>query len=224
LPEAAERVKLLPQTRQNQQTAVEDASSVPAPEPVRERSEAPSHLGRHDSSTDSSVVAADIAVMTDDDAGPSPTAGMQPTRSALRRGAPSDRDRRRVAFEDDDNVVPIVSYREAHLWWSPSELGEVQTSASKDTTWSSRPRGRPPKKPGPASPADARSSTPPNRRPSSTADPRRVARHGDETDDLVIAITIAIILSVSISALAFSALVNSGIARDSPPLVAPLAA
>jgi len=41
---------------------------------------------------------------------------------------------------------------------------------------------------------------------------------------LVIAITIAIILSVSILAQAFSALVNSGIARDSPPLVAPLAA
>jgi len=39
------RVKLLPQSGKKQQAAVGDASSAPVPEPVRERSEASSHLG-----------------------------------------------------------------------------------------------------------------------------------------------------------------------------------
>ena len=139
-------------------------------------------------STDAIDAATENADMAKDAVEPSPTAGMQPTKSALRSGAPPDRDRRRIAFKDDNQVVPIVSYRDVHLWWSPSELGKVQTTASRDTTWSSRPRGRPPKGPGPATPASAKSSTPPiaaprQHEPPAPLPPRAVSTLDDPDED-----------------------------------------
>jgi len=101
---------------------------------------------------------------------PRPNADMKPARSALRSGTSTGHDARRIQFSDDTHVVQVESYKDALLWWRPSDLGKAQKVTDKDIVLVNRPRGRPHKKDDQLLPGGhAPSVQPPPEAPSSSA-------------------------------------------------------